>query len=122
MQSIERVTTHLATYFSRSPDVTRRAAVVPLIELKTHPLALINRVMMRSCAVSPGMSRVEQKKAMFADAQATALNSVLQPVFDPRCLDYMACGANIAMTATVVTRLASGFLRYSEKITRASRL
>lgn len=66
------------------------------------------------------MSRVEQKKAMFADAQATALNSVLQPVFDPRCLDYMACGANIVMTATVVTRLASGFLRYSEKITCAS--
>jgi hypothetical protein len=120
--SIEEVPTSCSPVLTLAGCYTSRRRRSPN-RTQTHPLALIKRVMMRFCAVRPaGMSRVEQKKAMFADAQATALNFVLQPVFDPRGLHYMACGANIAMTATVVTRLASGFLRYSEKITRASRL
>src|ERR1700761_2378431 len=82
------------------------AAVIPYSpnRTQTHTLALIKRVVMRCCAVRPGMSRVEPKKSEVRRRASSCPEFRASAVFDPRGLHYMAGGANIVMTAAVVTR------------------
>lgn len=111
-----------APQFSRS-DVTRRAAVIPLIELEHATPPYSNQTCRDAvCAVKPGMSRVEQKNHEFRRRANNCPEFRASAVFDPRGLHCVAGGANTVMTAAVVNSVSVGlqFLRYSEKITGAS--
>jgi len=75
---------------------------------RTRPLALIKRVVMRFCAVRPGMSRVEQKNRDVRRRASNCPEFRASAVFDPRGLHYMAGGANTVMVVAVVNSVSIG--------------